>query len=125
VLGLDPERGIDIRQALHDLGLDSLRALDLRNALAASIGSGDLAPTLLFDYPTVEALARHLAERMPATMGAAQEAAATAAPDELAALERIERLSDQEVEALLRERLASPNRSASPGKTAATETEDA
>ena len=45
---------------LHDLGLNSLAALELRNRLGRLVGAM-LPASLLFDYPTVAALAEHLA----------------------------------------------------------------
>jgi NAD(P)-dependent dehydrogenase (short-subunit alcohol dehydrogenase family)/acyl carrier protein len=108
VLGLDASDPIDIRRPLHELGLDSLMALDLRNALSATTRSGELSPTLLFDYPTIEALTRYLATRMLDTVAAgAEKAVERPGAGELAALEKVEQLSDQEVESLLREKLQS------------------
>ena len=42
-----------------EAGLDSLGAVELRNALSARFG--DLPATLVFDYPTVDALSTYLA----------------------------------------------------------------
>jgi NADPH:quinone reductase-like Zn-dependent oxidoreductase len=61
VLGLDQDGAVDVHQSLGELGLDSLLALELRNALAASL-ERSLPLTLLFDYPTIEALG-HFLER--------------------------------------------------------------
>jgi len=55
--------GIDVRRALNEYGLDSLMAVELRNALAALCGER-LPASLIFDYPTVQALAGFLLERM-------------------------------------------------------------
>ena len=46
-------------QPLMAAGLDSLAAAELQQSLAASLGL-TLPPTLIFDYPTISALAAHL-----------------------------------------------------------------
>jgi hypothetical protein len=63
VLGLPPTFALDVHQGLRDVGLDSLMAVELRNVLQASVGQS-LPPTLAFDYPTVAALSRYLAEEI-------------------------------------------------------------
>ncbi len=44
---------------LNELGLDSLMAIELCNGLGNALGR-TLPATLLYDYPTVEVLARYL-----------------------------------------------------------------
>lgn len=41
-------------------GLDSVRALEVTADLGTCLGLGELAPTLLYDYPTINQLAAHV-----------------------------------------------------------------
>ncbi|MCB0167206.1 MAG: SDR family NAD(P)-dependent oxidoreductase [Anaerolineae bacterium] len=63
VLGLPAETKISPRQGLMELGLDSLMAIELKNRLERNLAQ-PLSATLLFDYPTLEALTQHLAEQV-------------------------------------------------------------
>jgi acyl transferase domain-containing protein len=105
VLGADAATQIDTHGALRDAGLDSLMAVELRNILVAVTGA-PLPATLLFDCPTIEALADHLAplcgieaEASPASPIAGLRVAAAEA-------EELEALSDAEAEALLMEEVS-------------------
>ncbi|WP_284350450.1 beta-ketoacyl synthase N-terminal-like domain-containing protein, partial [Streptomyces sp. A 4/2] len=59
VLGFPDSTAVDTATAFRDLGFDSLTAVELRNALVVASGL-KLASTVVFDYPSVEALADFL-----------------------------------------------------------------
>ena len=53
-----------------DLGLDSLMAVELRNRLNAALGGAyEPSNTVAFDHPTIDKLARHLADELNAVLG--------------------------------------------------------
>lgn len=60
VVNLDPDR-IDIHQTFDNYGLDSLQAVSLSGDLENWL-SREISPTVVWDYPTVEMLARHLSQ---------------------------------------------------------------
>lgn len=96
-LGLGSAEAIDPKQPLHELGLDSLMAVELRNLLGSGLELPRALPaTLVFDYPTVEALAGYLEREIfpPAAIGAAAGGEKDATPD-------LAELSEAEAEALL------------------------
>jgi hypothetical protein len=81
------------------VGLDSLMALEMRNRLAAAF-ERPLGATLLFDHPTIGALADFL---MPATGLPAEHPRRDSVFDEIAELsdEEAERLLEAELDATL------------------------
>jgi acyl carrier protein len=106
VLRLDPSAIPERRQRLMDLGLDSLMAVELRNRLAAGVAGGIAIPaTLMFDYPTIEAIARFLRRQVLGPETPAPDAAAAA--EVALAAAKIAELSDEEAEALLIQKLES------------------
>lgn len=63
VLGLVPEELPD-QTGFFELGMDSLMTVELRNRLQTNLGGEPLSPTVVLDYPTTEALTRHLATKV-------------------------------------------------------------
>jgi acyl transferase domain-containing protein/NADPH:quinone reductase-like Zn-dependent oxidoreductase/acyl carrier protein len=59
VLAIDEANLPDPRRTLNELGFDSLTAVEFANRVGRSIGQ-HINPSLLFDYPTLESLTRHL-----------------------------------------------------------------
>jgi acyl carrier protein len=90
---------------LVEVGVDSLRAVELRNALGRFFARA-FPSTLLFDYPTVEALTRYLSAEDPGLRELLSVTdAATGAADErpvppATLLDRLAELSEQEAEIL-------------------------
>jgi malonyl CoA-acyl carrier protein transacylase len=77
VLGLTEREEIDPRARLFDRGLESLMAVEMRGRFEESLGCS-LRPTLVFDYPTIEALTDHLLTKViaPAALAVAPGPAA-------------------------------------------------
>ncbi|MFI6006049.1 type I polyketide synthase [Streptomyces sp. NPDC051366] len=83
VLGFSGPELAQGTRGFSDIGFDSLTAVELRNRLSAATGV-KLPATLIFDYPTPVALARHLREELgdAAADTPASAAAVVADPDE-------------------------------------------
>jgi myxalamid-type polyketide synthase MxaB len=62
-LGMADGNGIGSRQRLFDLGFDSLMAVELRVRLESALKT-PLRKTVVFDFPRLDALCGHLAERL-------------------------------------------------------------
>jgi acyl carrier protein len=107
VLGITSPDQIGPRKRLFDLGLDSLMAVELKNRLEAELDCS-LRSTLLFDYPTLEALVTYLmkevlsVEVFPET----DEKPQKTQEQEGKELTDLDELSEDEIGALLDEKLA-------------------
>ncbi|MCX4690361.1 SDR family NAD(P)-dependent oxidoreductase [Kitasatospora purpeofusca] len=116
VLGHSSPNLIRPARPFKDVGFDSLTGVELRNRLMSSTGLR-LPAALVFDHPTPEALARHLAERAAAARPSGDAAVR-------AGLDALETLLDalppdgvsDELAARIREVLSRPL----PGRTPAT-----
>ncbi|HEY7406554.1 MAG TPA: acyl carrier protein [Candidatus Angelobacter sp.] len=60
VVNMDPAK-IDVTQTFDNYGMDSLQAVSLSGDLEDWL-KREISPTVVWDYPTVEQLSRHLAE---------------------------------------------------------------
>ncbi|HEU4765856.1 MAG TPA: type I polyketide synthase [Pyrinomonadaceae bacterium] len=109
VLRLSP-KDIPSDVFFSDLALDSLRSLELRNRLEHGLNL-TLPATLVWQFPTVDSLAPHLAEKLGLVSGEPQ---IESLDEPQSRVSEIDRLSDAEAEALLRNRLDSLQLS-SPG----------
>jgi len=102
-----------------DLGLGSLASVELANRLRGETGIG-LATTLVFDYPTLGALARHLdaqlapahdaeaAPRAPGSLAAPASASAAPARSPATAAAHLATATDEDLFHLLDEQLRRP-----------------
>jgi acyl carrier protein len=108
VLRLDRDQRPDRRHRLMDLGLDSLMAVQLRNVLEAGLGLPGVVPaTLMFDYPTIEAIAAFLSQHLFAVSNPPPSGEVGAGAAEQARLRssQLAALSEEEAAELLMKRL--------------------
>ena len=108
VLRLDAAELPDRNDRLMDLGFDSLMAVQLRNLLGKDLGiERPLRATVMFDYPTINALATHLLDQLvPTDRGTTQAAQdAGARKPALLGTAAVAAMSDAEIETRLLERL--------------------
>jgi acyl transferase domain-containing protein/NADPH:quinone reductase-like Zn-dependent oxidoreductase/NADP-dependent 3-hydroxy acid dehydrogenase YdfG/acyl carrier protein len=111
IIGLPASQVVDPRTPLRDLGMDSLMTVELRNAIGRTF-ERTFPATLVFDYPTLDAITNHLMETLPGLRmePASQDAAATIrsvkTPVSFETVRQIDALSEEEAEALLLQELS-------------------
>ncbi len=107
VLRCDPGNPPDRHDRLMDLGLDSLMAVQLRDRLGRRFGVRSPLPvTLMFDHPTIDALASYLCDQLAtpeATTATPTGSARLIAPAQtpLAQIATVAAMDDAEIEAHL------------------------
>jgi acyl carrier protein len=99
VLGIDPDYPIKMQQPLSEIGLDSLMAVELRNVLGTMLGK-PLPATIIFDYPTIDALTDFLKTTIPLDMSASVEASEPVEKDD-----ELDMFSDDELASMLASKL--------------------
>jgi acyl transferase domain-containing protein len=98
---------LDPRQGLFDMGMDSLMALEFKNRVQTAFDHA-MPSTLLFNYPTIEAVVEYLQQ----TVFGEQQAAAPLPPQPVTTdhleslLDNLEQLSDEEIDRLFADKLA-------------------
>ncbi|MEU1519967.1 type I polyketide synthase [Streptomyces sp. NPDC005811] len=80
VLGHGSPNSVEVGRAFRELGFDSLTSVELRNRLNAATGLR-LPVTVIFDRPTVTALARHVREELLGDSAALPAPVLSATPD--------------------------------------------
>jgi len=103
VLGLPAEPSLDPHKGFFEMGMDSLMAVELAQRLQATLGHPLSAPCV-FDHPTIHSLAHYILQDLLALQ---PKPTTPPRPDNAPTLlEEVEKLTDAEAEARLRERLA-------------------
>ena len=103
VLGL-PVDEVSVTQGLFDMGMDSLMSVNLKSRLESGIGR-KLPSTLTFNFPTVAAIAGQLEKELPELFARPSSVAASAPVPVPVPSELDDDLSEQELAALLAEKL--------------------
>jgi NADPH:quinone reductase-like Zn-dependent oxidoreductase/acyl carrier protein len=85
---------------LQSFGLDSISAVELRNRWSEELGLL-LSATLIWDHPTISALATHLADKMEIPLDSAEAATLAQDAERTAVVAQIRELSEEQAEALL------------------------
>jgi acyl carrier protein len=106
VIGAPSRETIDVRQPLNELGLDSLMAVELRNRLGNGLSlTRSLPATLVFDHPTLDALATYLDRDVLPPSDGQPEAPATSAAPPADAIGTLDDMTDDEIERLFAKKM--------------------
>lgn len=97
VLGSDVKT-LDVTTGFFDLGMDSLTSVEMRNALQGSLGI-DLPSTLIFKYPTIEAVSEFLADTLRGT--SEKENTAPDQPAQTSLDQDVAEMTEEELNALI------------------------
>jgi myxalamid-type polyketide synthase MxaE and MxaD len=106
VLGFDSPELVDPQQGLFEMGVDSLMTVELRTQLETDL-KRTVSSTLLFDHPSVQAIAEHLASSslQAEILDAVDVKLQGDGRTERDLLEDLERLSEEEADALLSDQI--------------------
>jgi acyl transferase domain-containing protein/SAM-dependent methyltransferase len=104
VLRRSADEPLDLHARLMEEGVDSLMAVQLRGTLSRSLQiEPPLPATLIFEHPTIDAIARHLLSRV-FQVEPERAAAPSPAPATVIAADAARTMSDAEIAALLEQR---------------------
>ena len=106
VLGFAPSQTMDLQKGFFDLGMDSLMAVEIKNRLQTSLGC-KLPTTLAFKYSTPSLLIDYIATQILALESpegiVTESKRAANEPEEI--LNKVKRLSEEDLEALIDEKV--------------------
>ncbi len=106
-----PDERLDPHDRLMEHGIDSLMAVQLRGALSRGLAIDPPLPaTLIFEHPTIDAIARHLLARLflvAATVDSAPPASESGVPADTVSERQVRAMSDADIAALLEARYGS------------------
>jgi acyl carrier protein len=111
-LGMPPA-DLQTSKSLLDYSLSSVTAMMLVGDLEERLGL-TLPPTLVWDYPSIAAIAEFLMEQLDATAAGAKPGVEPVGGPEAGRLAALDGLSDQEVDALLSRMMADPGTAIAP-----------
>jgi NAD(P)-dependent dehydrogenase (short-subunit alcohol dehydrogenase family)/acyl carrier protein len=104
VLGFPSTHSVDPDQGLFDLGMDSLTAVELKNRLQRAVAK-PLPATLVFDYPSIQALTDFLARELGVELVASGRIPSVSADNEVSESQERADLSEDDLAAMLAAKL--------------------